>query len=151
MKLVLHITNPLLRQYFIASSKQNQEGYVLSSSTATGMLVCALLNRSYVPQNESDANSVVVSVPLIDLNMPFRCTFISLTPKDELAVNMMLKREFNVAFKEFMNQGLQTGRKRKELIEIFIDKYNLRDVNTVFDTLAKKHYRARKYAMRLFL
>ncbi|MEG2099819.1 MAG: hypothetical protein RRY42_07930 [Mucinivorans sp.] len=141
----------MLRQYFISTMTKNQDGYCLSSRTATGTLICVKAQSCFRPIRVTASPSIVfLSIPENEATKPLRGKFLYITARDELVINYMLFREFNLVFFEFMTAGSSQSIRRKDLIEMFITKYGLEDIPSAFDTLAKKHYRANAYALRDF-
>ncbi|MEG1414883.1 MAG: hypothetical protein RSC35_06960, partial [Mucinivorans sp.] len=122
-----------------------------SSRTATGTLICAKATTSFRPISVAKSQSIVfLSLPETAITKPLRGKFLYITSRDELAINEMLLREFNLIFLEFMESGRSLAIRRKDLIEMFIAKYALEDIPSAFENLAKKHYRTNAYALRLF-
>lgn len=151
MQITINITSVTIRQYVDVAFKRNSDGYIASTRTATGMLICALAKSTpRPPMTSGGEQSVSFSVPINEVTMPLRGKFLMVSLRDQMAINSMLRREFNMAFHQFVTEGITAGFRRKELIEMFIEKYQLGDIETVFDMLSKKRYRAKLYAARLF-
>lgn len=141
--LQLEIKDPLLRAFFFGSiCQRTPDGYMVSTLTITGAVICALAEAVNSPSaTKGTINTVSVLLPSSNINSRLLGRFLYLHPDNATKVRLVLKREFNLAFSSNLFLGLSSGLSRKKTIELFIAQYNLDDIPTAFETLNKKRQR----------
>lgn len=149
--LLLDIPNPLLFQYAQVLFKKRKNAMLASRTTATGAVICSLVQTSATkPTHRIADHTITMVIPQSNILRPLFGRFAFLSSDDAQIVMQVLSREFKLAFAEYLNEGTMAGLSKKQIIELFIRDHNLESIPTVYETLTKRRQRITGYSVDNF-
>lgn len=122
---------------------------LVSTWTATGSVLSALVEvaPSVKVLSEASDSTVRLMLPASNLNRDLLSKMIFLTPDNHAKVMVVLRREFHLVFSSYIAECGLAGLSKKQSVQLFIEEYDLGDIETSFETLTKKRQRTTTYAL----
>lgn len=145
MEVKIHIKDPILRAYLAGLFAVREDGgYTLNTDSITGMTICSLVQPADYPDAiEAGKDTVTFHLPRSRSFDRFRNRSLRLSSEAEVAVNKVLRREFDLNLDASCTEARMAGVKLMDAIEAFIVS-NRMDEHFAggIETLKKRFYRS---------
>lgn len=146
MEVKIHIKDPILRCYLNGLfTLRDDGGYVVNNDTLTGTVICSLVQAvDYPSLEERDQKDVVtLHLPRSRSYDRFRGRSLYLPPNAELAINRVLRREFDTNLDASCTEARMAGAKLADAIEAFIVSNRMDQLfEGSIETVKKRFYRS---------
>ncbi len=145
MEVKIHIKDPILRAYLAGLFAVREDGgYTLNTDSITGTTICSLVQPADYPDAiEAGKDTVTFHLPRSRSFDRFRNRSLRLSSEAEVAVNKVLRREFDLNLDASCTEARMAGVKLMDAIEAFIVS-NRMDEHFAggIETLKKRFYRS---------
>ena len=145
MEVKIHIKDPILRAYLAGLfAVREDSGYTLNTDSITGTTICSLVQPADYPDAiEAGKDTVTFHLPRSRSFDRFRNRSLRLSSEAEVAVNKVLRREFDLNLDASCTEARMAGVKLMDAIEAFIVS-NRMDEHFAggIETLKKRFYRS---------
>lgn len=145
MEVKIHIKDPILRAYLSGLFTVREDGgYTLNTDSITGTTICSLVQPADYPDAvEAGKDTVTFHLPRSRSFDRFRNRSLRLSSEAEVAVNKVLRREFDLNLDASCTEARMAGMKLMDAIEAFIVS-NRMDEHFAggIETLKKRFYRS---------
>ncbi len=122
MEVKIHIKDPILRAYLAGLFAVREDGgYTLNTDSITGTTICSLVQPADYPDAiEAGKDTVTFHLPRSRSFDRFRNRSLRLSSEAEVAVNKVLRREFDLNLDASCTEARMAGVKLMDAIEAFI-------------------------------
>lgn len=145
MEVKIHIKDPILRAYLNGLFAVREDGsFTLNTDSLTGTVICSLVQPADYPNTvEAGKDTVTFHLPRSRSFDRFRNRSLRLSSEAEVAVNKVLRREFDLNLDASCTEARMAGMKLMDAIEAFIVS-NRMDEHFAggIETLKKRFYRS---------